>query len=107
MLRDLLFVNKVLSHYTIKLSLIINFPIVSVEQCPEIGKNIKGGKLDVSDPTSSHGHKGSHYLPNTNISLTCGWFYSGGGSITCGVNETWSGPLPHCVSSEKYSQYTQ
>ena len=81
----------------------VNFPTVSVEQCPDIGGNIKGGKLDVSEPTSSHGHNESHYLLNTNISVTCGWFQSGGGTITCGVNETWSGPLPHCVSGEKYS----
>ena len=85
----------------------VNFPTVSVEQCPDIRGNITGGKLDVSEPTSSHGHKENHYLPNTNISLTCGWFQSGGGSITCGVNETWIGTLHHCVSSEKYSQYPQ
>ena len=63
-------------------------------------KHVKGGKLDVN-------HKKSHFLVNETITVTCEWFQSGGGTITCGLNETWSGPLPRCVSGEKYSQYTQ
>ena len=62
-------------------------------QCEELERSIDGGWIELSDITR---------IVGSTATVTCyDEYYTGGGSITCGVNGNWSSAsTPQCIPGE-------